>query len=191
MCPRLATLIAALCLLTANVAVAGHALLPELSGARLNSSGGSPGSQVSVSHGAKGTVLVFLSATCPCSHSHIGLLKRLSAKHPEFNFFAVNSNANEPVEVARAYFEAQGLPFPVLRDRELKIADAYHASKTPHAFVLDLKNEVVYRGGVTNSSKADQADKLYLENALNDIEAGRPVTTPESRTLGCVISRGD
>ncbi len=188
---KLWNLVPALSLLIAGTAVAGHAFLSELSGARLNNQGGSLGSQVSVSPGTKGTVLVFLSARCPCSHSHIGLLKRLSAAHPDFKFFAINSNADETVEAASAYFEAQALPFPVLRDADLKIADAYHASKTPHAFVLNLKNEVVFRGGVTNSSKADQADKTYLENALKDVEAGRPVATPETRTLGCIISRGN
>ncbi|MFN7903687.1 MAG: redoxin domain-containing protein [Pseudobdellovibrionaceae bacterium] len=142
-----------------------------------------------LSSSQKGIVLVFLSAVCPCSDSHISEMKRLAEKFGEFKFIAVHSNQNEKKEIAKAYFNKAALPFPVLSDHGAKIADSYRANKTPHAYVIDGQGKIVYQGGVTSSAVADQADQFYLEEALLDIRRGAAVKIPFGRTLGCVISR--
>jgi thioredoxin-related protein len=148
------------------------------------------GKPITVQPNAKGTVLIFLSAKCPCSNSHIDLLKNMHKKFKDFNFYAVHSNADETVDLAKQYFKNAQLPFPIIQDENTKLADHYKANRTPHVFVLDPENKVLYQGGITNSSEAPKADKNYLQDALLDIMAKRPVKTPEGRTLGCGIQRG-
>lgn len=150
------------------------------------------GRLVKASVGAKkGLVVVFLSATCPCSNSHIGELSALAHEHPDFNFIGVHSNTDESKESTVAYFEKAKLPFSVIQDTHAALANQYKALKTPHAFIVNPKNEIVYRGGVSNSHDFGRADRRFLREALNDLENGRAVKTPEGRTLGCAISRGD
>lgn len=138
----------------------------------------------------KGLVVVFLSAACPCSNSHIEELIQLAKLHPKFNFVGVHSNGNEDAEMAKSYFTNSKLPFPVIRDSQAQIADQFKALKTPHAFIINAEGSLVYQGGVSNSAKFDQADRRYLREALEDLARNEKVKTPEGRTLGCMISRG-
>lgn len=139
---------------------------------------------------AKATVVLFLSARCPCSNSHVGLVKQMSQEFPEYRFVGIHANANEPEEEARKYFKEKGLKFPVLEDVNGALAEHFKAFKTPHVFVVDKNQQILYKGGVTNSSVASDSDRNYLREALNDLKAGSTVRTPEGRTLGCTISRG-
>ncbi len=140
--------------------------------------------------GKQGVVVVFLSAVCPCSDSHIHELSRLKTEYSEFSFVGVHSNTDEGRELTQKYFTQTKLPFPVIQDTNAKIADEFKAFKTPHAFVISPKGEILYQGGVSSSRHFDSADRKYLREALGDLKAGRKVGMAEGRTLGCIISRG-
>jgi peroxiredoxin len=137
----------------------------------------------------KADVFIFMSAKCPCSNSHVPLIKDLAMKYPDFRFFAVHSNLDEDSKTTQEYFKKISLPFTVLQDQETQIADQFKAFKTPHAFIVNKKGEILYQGGVTNSSHADRADRIFLNEALEDIHNNRAVKNSEGRTLGCVIMR--
>jgi peroxiredoxin len=139
----------------------------------------------------KGTVLIFLSSKCPCSASHMGEIKNLAKDYPEFRFIGVNSNTDESLESAKAFFAAQGLSFPILRDEKTQIADEFKAVKTPHAFILAANGKKLFQGGVSDSASFPRADRKYLREALEDIKHDLPVRTPLARALGCAIVRGD
>ncbi len=143
------------------------------------------------SEGKKGLVVVFLSATCPCSHSHIDELRDLSQVYKEFNFVVIHSNVDEGKGVSQPYFQKNHFPFPVLEDEKSALADQLQSYKTPHAYVFGPKGQPLYVGGVSSSRDAKKADRKYLREALEDIQADQPVRTPEARTLGCTISRGE
>lgn len=147
------------------------------------------GTNLEVKAGSKGLVAVFLSARCPCSNSHIPILKKLSEEYKEFSFVAIHSNSDESLTETKDYFVKNTLPFPILQDSDHKIANELKALKTPHAFVFSSDGSLLYKGGVTNSNNAAASDKNYLLSALNDIRDGNKVKTPEGRTLGCIISR--
>ena len=137
----------------------------------------------------KALVVVFMSARCPCSNSHFPVMTKLAQKYKDVRFLAVHANTDEPVKEAQSYFKLINLPFPVLEDEHGKVADQFKALKTPHVFVLAPDGKILYQGGVTNSSMADQADRNYLNEALEDIHKGQKVRSAEGRTLGCVIAR--
>ncbi len=141
--------------------------------------------------GHKGLVVVFLSAVCPCSNSHIQELTALSKAYPDFIFLGVHSNSDEKKDQTQTYFQNAKLPFPVIQDNGAKIADEFKAYKTPHAFVMKANGEIAYEGGVSSSHDFANADRKFLREALEDLDKNRPVKTPEGRTLGCVISRGE
>lgn len=137
----------------------------------------------------KGTVVIFMSAKCPCSDSHVPVVKKLSANFKNFEFVIIHSNADETKKDAYNYFKKAALNLNVIEDLHSKIADDFKAFKTPHAFVVNPRGQIVYQGGVTNSSHAASADKHFLEDALKDLNANKSVQLAEGRTLGCVIMR--
>lgn len=139
----------------------------------------------------KGLVVVFLSAVCPCSNSHLVELKKLKSEFPDFDFVGIHSNTDEDKDLTSSYFKTANLPFPVLQDSKAKLADEFKALKTPHVFVVLKDGTTAYQGGVSSSRHFDDTtDRKYLREALSDLASGRKVNTPEGRTLGCVISRG-
>lgn len=149
------------------------------------------GKSLEVTPKDQGTVVVFLSAVCPCSNSHVEELKNLSAEFPQFSFVAVHSNTDEDAQTTKEYFKKAAISFPVIQDGDAKIADEFKALKTPHAFVLSREGKMLYQGGVSSSRDIAKADRKFLREALTDLKENRAVQTPEGRTLGCTISRGE
>jgi thiol-disulfide isomerase/thioredoxin len=137
----------------------------------------------------KGVVLVFVSSTCPCSNSHIPHLIKLSLDFPEFKFLGIHSNKNESQTEAQVYFQSKSLPFPVIRDHNLEWADRLKALRTPHAYLINPKGEILYQGGVTSSADAEKADSFYLKVTLKNYLLGKKIDKSKSRVLGCQIAR--
>ena len=139
---------------------------------------------------AKATVLVFLSAKCPCSNSHEAKLKALYGEFSKqgFEFVAVHSNQDENEVLTLAHFKTAQLPFPVIADDHAALANEFKALKTPHVFLLK-DGKVLFQGGVDDSNDASLAQKNYLAQALSEAASGKPITQPLVRTLGCAIKR--
>lgn len=137
----------------------------------------------------KATILVFISAKCPCSASHEVLLKDLSSEYKEYAFYGVHSNSDEDLEITKKHFSEIQLPFPVLQDQKSFLANKLGALKTPHAFVLNNNGEVIYHGGVTDSHVGPSAKRHFLKDVLEDLRAGKTPRHKEGRALGCYIQR--
>lgn len=139
--------------------------------------------------GEKGSIVLFLSSNCPCSNSHMDLIKKLAKDHKEYNFVAVLSGSDEVKQNAISYFKNQNLNFPVLRDRDASIADKFKAARTPHAILMDKNEKILFSGGITESSNGIEAKENYLEKAIMQISQGKEVSTTAVRTLGCYLMR--
>ena len=137
------------------------------------------------------TVIVFLSATCPCSRSHEPILAEMAARYQSQGvlFFAVHANTNEPLVMTQAHFRESKLGFSVLEDTDARLADVLGALKTPHAFVIDPKGKILYHGGIDDSQAAEGAKKKYLDEVLTALLDKRELPYEVTRTLGCVIQR--
>ncbi|MBC7690623.1 MAG: redoxin domain-containing protein [Methylotenera sp.] len=144
----------------------------------------------------KGTVVVFLSANCPCSASHEIVLKTLFKEYSSqgFRFIGVHSNTDESstaeaIERTRSHFTESALPFPIIQDVSAKIANDWSALKTPHVFVVNPQGELLYQGGVDDSHSSADAKKKYLKEALSAIQSGKKPEVALTRSLGCAIKR--
>lgn len=148
------------------------------------------------------TTIIFLSAVCPCSESHLPVLIELAKEFSNkgIRFVGVHSNANETIEFARDRFNPVDpnylnkrvpiLPFPIIQDdRNCSIANNLKAKNTPHVFVIDPHLNILFRGGIDNSSIAQNATRHYLRNALKAIVDGKEPPEKEVRVLGCEIKR--
>lgn len=137
----------------------------------------------------KGTVVVFLSAKCPCSLAHEKSLEALAQDFSQVSFVAVHSNKDEDPHFAEKHFQESHFSFPVIQDDNFKLADEFRALKTPHAFIVGPKGECWFNGGVDDSTDSGRAKKHYLKVALLDLKNGNEPREKQVRTLGCIIKR--
>ncbi len=143
-------------------------------------------------------VLEWFNPECPfvkASHTK-GSLRGLSDKYTPKGivWLAVNSAAagkqGHGVEANTAGKRKFALNHPVLIDESGDVGHLYDAQHTPHMFVIDDKGVLVYRGAIDNSpdgeGESPQGGKLvnYVETALTELAAGRPVTTAETDAYG-------
>lgn len=133
-------------------------------------------------------VFVFLSKDCPCSKANLSLLNEYVSAFPLVDFIGIHAMKNKTPEDLKN-FEIQNINFPVYNDTELIITRKFHALKTPHAFITSPNGEIIYMGGVTNSMMPKNAKTFYLKDALSELAQNKPITTKESKTLGCYIVR--
>jgi peroxiredoxin len=133
----------------------------------------------------RAVAVVFLSTVCPYARAFGPHLQHLQQKYGEsVLILGVNSNRTETAEETRADARHRGLTFPIVKDDDLRVADALGARVTPESFLIDAAGRLRYRGRVR--SKVGQDD---LENALDDVMAGRDVKVPVAKAFGCALQR--
>ncbi|HEY8206736.1 MAG TPA: thioredoxin family protein [Myxococcaceae bacterium] len=115
-------------------------------------------------------------------------------------WLAINSGApgkqGAGAETNREAKKSFNLDHPVLLDESGQAGRAYGATNTPHMFIIDKAGTLVYAGAIDNSPDGEGASptggKLinYVDAALEDIAAGRPVKTSSSKAYGCSVKYG-
>jgi peroxiredoxin len=142
----------------------------------------------------KAVVVVFLSFECPVSTSYAQVLTDLARTYGprDVAFLGITTNDDETAaEVARLAAEFK-LPFPVFKDEGRVAADAFKATTTPEAFVLDRFHILRYRGRIDNGYAARlkknlQVSRHDLRQAVEEVLAEKPVTEPATLAIGCPI----
>ncbi len=86
-----------------------------------------------------------------------------------------------------------GMDHPILLDPSGQTGKAYGATNTPHMFVVDADGNLAYRGAIDNSpdgegdSPTGPALINYVSQAIEELQAGKPVSVPESKAYGCSV----
>jgi len=144
--------------------------------------------------GARATVVVFMGNGCPTVRSYEDRLMAMvnAWRSTGVELIAINSNnaSLSPPDtldqmIKRARTRAYN--FVYLKDEDGAVARSYGAVCTPHAFVLDSRRRIVYRGRIDDSRMGTTITSCDLESAVEDVVAGRPVTVGETEPFGCSI----
>jgi peroxiredoxin len=108
-------------------------------------------------------------------------------------FVGINSNSPNTVEEDSFHHMVERMdkykfPWVYLHDATQDVARAYGALRTPHFYVFDADRKLVYTGrGVDNPRETDKITVNDLENALTELLAGEPITTPATNPIGCNV----
>jgi len=143
-------------------------------------------------YAGKIVVLSFWSFKCPVSLANDEHLKALQTEFEGSGVIvlAVSSSANESAEEVRRNAANLKLTFPVLLDEEGSLAERLSATHVPSIFVIDGASALRYQGSFAGDKKSAQSRTgAAARDAIEDILAGRPVTTQETRFSGCLIRR--
>jgi len=82
----------------------------------------------------------------------------------------------------------KGFNFPYLYDGDdQSVAIKYGPTTTPHAFVFDKNRNLQYAGRIDAHEKPGTGNAEDLRQAVDELLAGKPVTTPVNKTFGCSV----
>ena len=81
------------------------------------------------------------------------------------------------------------LNYPILQDADGKIGHMYGAKTTPHIFIINKDGVLAYQGAVDSNPKGgvDPNATNYAKQALNELLAGKAVSTAETKPYGCSV----
>lgn len=79
-------------------------------------------------------------------------------------------------------------PWIYARDKSQDVAKAYGALRTPHFYVFNQERKLVYTGrGLDNPRNSAESTINDLDRTLEEVLAGRPVSTPATNPIGCNV----
>ncbi len=147
---------------------------------------------------SKGIILVFTCNHCPFAKKYESRIMNLDKMFRPKGYPVVAISPNDTAQVPEDSYEnmqsrakERGYTFPYLLDVTQATAMTYGATKTPHVFVLQNTKDgfiVKYIGAIDDNSDDESAVKeKYVENAVNNILSGKPVSPDNTKAIGCGI----
>ena len=155
------------------------------------------GNQITLNEikGDNGTLIIFSCNTCPWvirwEDRYVELAKLYLKKG--IGMIAVNSNVarfdgDDSLTKMKEHAQEKEYNFPYAQDPKAKLAYAFGATKTPHVYLFDNKDNLVYRGAIDDNARdASNVDEPFLTNALDQLLSGKKIKKSTSKAIGCSI----
>jgi peroxiredoxin len=147
---------------------------------------------------AKGFIVIFTCNHCPFSKAYEDRINALDKMYAAKGYPVIAINSNDAVSHPEDSYDKmierakeKNFTFPYLVDESQNVAKQYGAARTPHVYILakegkDLK--VKYIGAIDdNSDDATAVKEKYVEKAVNNLLAGKPVSPDFTKAIGCTI----
>lgn len=140
--------------------------------------------------GQNGTLLIWLSAQCPVVKMYDKRINEIASEYEAkgIRFVGVNSNVTEGLDWVKSHAEAN-YRFPMLIDKDNKLADRLGASVTPEVYFLDASNTLLYHGAIDNDRSGRNIQEKYLQTAFDAALAGKKIERAKANAFGCTIKR--
>lgn len=147
--------------------------------------------------GENGTLVIFSCSTCPWVRAWEDryLMAGELSKELGIGMIVVNPNEairNEGASLADMKKRAEeiGYNFPYVLDKDHQLADAFGATRTPHVYLMDKNNVLVFVGAIDDNSRdASGVENHYLADAMKALANGGTIKNAHTRALGCTIKR--
>jgi len=140
-------------------------------------------------------VIAFLGTECPLVKLYGPRLAEMQKTNAEkgVQFLGVNANRQDAITEIVAYARVHQIAFPILKDLNNRLADRLGAVRTPEIFVLDRERVIRYHGRIDDQYGVGYARKSasnhFLQTAIDELLAGKPVSKAETGVVGCFIGR--
>lgn len=144
--------------------------------------------------GTRYVCVIWHSPACPCAHNcAIAVRDGLSGPdYADVAFLGVASGPESDLDWWRADLKTQldeGIvTYPVGIDRDASVRALYGAQRTPTVWLADKQGRIRFWGAPESTlDPADEKYRLCLKDAIDDLKAGRDVSTPTVPPIGCLI----
>lgn len=144
---------------------------------------------------AKILVIFFTCNHCPYVIHSDDITRKTAERFKKDSVMFVGINSNSKNTYEEDSFEhmiermnTHQFPWVYLYDESQSIAKAYGALRTPHFYIFDQNRKLVYCGrGVDSPRNPEKITRNDLERALEELLAGKPISTPLTNPIGCNI----
>lgn len=147
---------------------------------------------------SKGIIVVFDCNTCPYSKAYNERIVALNKKYASKGFPVVAIQPNDPQQSPGDSYdemvrqaEKKKYEFAYLLDDTQKITRAFGATNTPHVFVLKNNGDdftLAYIGAIDDNSRdASNAEKKYVEDAVDALLLSKEIPVKKTKAIGCSI----
>ena len=151
------------------------------------------GKPVSLSdYSGKIVVLGWINRDCPFVQRHLkaNTFNNLNAKYSDKGvvLLGIDSSHMHTTEGNAKTVKDYSLTFPLLNDAKGTVGHLYNAKTTPEMYIVDKDGTLVYQGAIDNNADGDLSHPTnYVEKALDEMLAGKPVSQPETKSYGCTV----
>lgn len=144
-------------------------------------------------------VVMFMGVDCPLVRLYGPRVDAMakSFDNKDVTFIGINANAQDPPTRIGAFANKFEIDFPILKDPDNAVADAFGAKRTPEVFVLDENRVVRYWGGIDDQFgftsgvgySRQKPERHNLKEAVNELLSGEQVSVAVTKAPGCHIGR--
>ena len=147
--------------------------------------------------GEKGLLVIFSCNTCPWVvkwEDRYPVVQEL-AEASDIGMILLNPNEDyrdkgDGMQDMILYAEKAGYALPYVLDKNHRVADAFGASRTPHVYLFDAEDRLVYVGAIDdNANSATEVEDFYIKDAIEQLSAGQAITRASTKSIGCTIKR--
>jgi peroxiredoxin len=149
--------------------------------------------------GENGLLVIFSCNTCPWvikwEDRYVELAKKYRSKG--IGIIAVNSNETtfgsvDSMDEMKAHAKDKGYNFYYAQDDGSKLAREFGATRTPHVYLFNAEDQLVYRGAIDdNAKKPNKVKKPYVADAIDAMLTGNTIKYASTKALGCGIKFKD
>ncbi len=131
------------------------------------------------------TAYVFVGTTCPATNAYTDRFRQIEQAYggKGVDFLYIYPNSNDTSETKLAFHKQQKLTGRLIDDQGATLARLFKAQRTSELFVADKQGIVVYHGAVDDSRDPNAVKQRYLATALDELLAGKPITTASSQVF--------
>ncbi len=150
----------------------------------------------------KGKIVVLESYNLDCpfcaNHFTTGAMQELQAEATSKGVVWLVVNSSNPkspshrtTAAAKKEWAAQKMKATAwIDDSDGKLGKAYGLKVTPHMIVINASGEVAYNGAIDDAAVTDgdpRKSRNYVREAIQALQAGKPVAVSRTKPYGCGI----
>ncbi len=144
-----------------------------------------------------GVLVMFSCNTCPYVIKNQERTLEISNYATKMKVGVIILNSNEAYrgnedsyDAMKEYAKEQGYKWNYVVDQDHVVADAFGANRTPECYLFDKNLKLAYHGAIDDSpSDVSAVKRHHLQEAINELSAGKDISVKESRSVGCTIKR--
>ena len=128
------------------------------------------------------TAYLFVGTTCPATNAYASRMSELAKTYGAkgVDFIYIFPNRNDEKAAIAAFHKQKQLGGRYIDEGGAHLAQLFGAQKTSELFLADKRGTIVYHGAVDDSRDPSAVKQRYLKTALDEVLAGKSVTTPQS-----------